>query len=106
MHDFVGRWRITWMETWDQDYVDRVEPGFFEFDEEGLGAFVFGVVRGWLDVRVSSQKPFLEFSWQGESEGDELCGRGWFEFHTSDIGEGMLFVHCGGESKIKIKRLV
>ena len=33
----IGRWRITWMETWDQDFVDSIEPGHFRFDENGLG---------------------------------------------------------------------
>jgi len=24
---FVGRWKITEMEQWDQDYIDMEEPG-------------------------------------------------------------------------------
>ena len=104
MHEFVGRWKITWMEMWAQDYVDLAEPGYFKFDEDGLGEFVFGAVRGWIDVRVSMRKPFLEYSWQGVSEGDDYCGRGWFEFPTPDVGEGKLFIHCGDESAIKIER--
>lgn len=104
MHDFEGRWRITWMEIWPRDYVDLIEPGYFQFDEDGLGAFVFGVVRGWIDVRVSSEKPYLEYSWQGNAEGDDYCGRGWFEFRNRNQGEGKLFIHCGDESGIKIER--
>ncbi|WP_186297185.1 hypothetical protein [Shewanella algae] len=50
MHDFVGKWRITWMSNWDQDYVDLVEPGYFEFTDDGLGEFVFGAVKGWVDA--------------------------------------------------------
>lgn len=105
MHDFIGRWKITWMDEWAQDYVDLIEPGYFKFDEEGLGEFAFGAVHGWVDVRISVEKPLLEYSWQGESEGDDLCGRGWFEFSTADKGEGMLFIHYGDESAIKIKRI-
>ena len=104
MHDFIGRWRITWMETWDQDYVDLIEPGYFEFTEDGLGSFVFGAVRGFVDVRVSTSRPYLEYSWQGVSEGDDYCGRGWFEFGTPFKGEGRLFIHCGDESGITIER--
>jgi hypothetical protein len=92
------------METWGQDYVDLVEPGYFEFTEDGLGEFVFGAVRGWIDVRVSMRKPFLEYSWQGVSEGDDYCGRGWVEFPTPNNGEGRLFIHCGDESGVKIER--
>ncbi len=104
MHDFLGRWRIAEMETWDQDYVDLEEPGFFEFEEDQQGAFVFGAVRGWLDVRVSTREPLLEYSWRGESEGDDLCGRGWFTFETLDKGEGMLFIHDGDDSRVVIER--
>lgn len=50
------------------------------------------------------RKPFLENSWQGISEGDNYCGRGWFEFPTPDVGEGELLIHCGDESSIKVER--
>lgn len=39
---FEGRWRITWMGQWDQDYVDEEVEGFIEFDRKGLGSFQFG----------------------------------------------------------------
>ena len=29
-------WRITEMDNWDQEAVDLVQPGFIEFDEDGL----------------------------------------------------------------------
>ncbi|MEZ5570382.1 MAG: hypothetical protein R3E64_00035 [Halioglobus sp.] len=35
MHDFVGKWRIEWMETWTQEFIDLLEPGYFEFDASG-----------------------------------------------------------------------
>lgn len=92
------------MEMWAQDYVDLIEPGYFEFTADNLGQFVFGAVHGWIDVRVSMRKPFLEYSWQGTSEGDDYYGRGWFEFPTPNKGEGKLFIHCGDESGITIER--
>jgi len=104
MHDFVSRWQITEMSEWDQDYVNLVEPGYFLFTNDNLGEFVFGAVQGWVDARVSSREPFLEYSWQGVNEGDEVCGRGWFRFPNPDTGEGMLFIHNGDESSIVICR--
>ena len=104
MHDFVGRWRIEWMETWSQDYVDLNEPGYFEFDERGLGSFVFGEFRAEMDVRVSSQEPRLEFSWLGQCRGHELCGRGICTFPTPEDGEGVFFIHCGGQSGMLLQR--
>ena len=87
------------------DYVDLIEPGYFLFTDDNLGEFVFGAVKGRLDVRVSLKTvPFLEYSWQGVSEGRDYCGRGWFSFPTPDLGEGMLYIHCGDESSIVIAR--
>jgi hypothetical protein len=42
----IGRWRITEMDNWDQETVDLVEPGFIEFDEDGLGGLGFIAVTG------------------------------------------------------------
>ena len=47
----VGRWRITEMDNWDQEAVNLVEPGFIEFDEDGLGGLGFIAVTGKLDCR-------------------------------------------------------
>jgi hypothetical protein len=40
---FAGRWRITSMEQWDQDFVDEEEEGYFEFTEKGMGVFHYPV---------------------------------------------------------------
>ncbi len=47
----VGRWRITSMTEWDQDFVDEDVPGYFEFRKDGLGDFQFGYVQGQIDWR-------------------------------------------------------
>jgi hypothetical protein len=47
----IGRWRITEMDNWDQEAVDLVQPGFIEFDDDGLGELGFIVVTGELDCR-------------------------------------------------------
>jgi len=92
------------MEVWDQEYVDLVEPGVFEFEKNSQGRFVFGTVSGWLDVRASPNENLIEFSWQGQSDGDDACGRGWFRFPTANRGEGKLFIHNGDESGVLIER--
>jgi hypothetical protein len=104
MNEFVGRWRITHMAMWDQSYIDLVEPGYFLFGDNNQGEFVFGVVRGWLDIRVSTRYPMLEYSWQGDCEGDLICGRGIFEFPDPNHGEGTLYIHDSDESAITIER--
>jgi hypothetical protein len=52
---FKGRWRISEMDVWDNDYLDLVEPAHIVFDSENDGAFVFGTVKGWLDVRYGHE---------------------------------------------------
>jgi hypothetical protein len=51
----IGRWRITEMDNWDQEAVDLVQPGFIEFDDDGLGSLGFIVVTGELDCRDAAQ---------------------------------------------------
>ena len=49
---FVGKWRISWMEKWAQDAVDLVGPGFVCFEgQESEMRFI--VVRAWMDVYYS-----------------------------------------------------
>ncbi len=61
----VGRWQITWMDQWDQDYLDEEVEGYCEFDSKGFGSFQFGYVQGRIDHRPTSRdgKPAVEFSW-------------------------------------------
>ena len=103
---FVGRWRITWMEQWDQKFVDAEVEGFFEFEPDGLGSFQFGYVRGQIDYRLSMYEgqPRLEFSWNGNDEMDPAEGRGWATTDGDQI-DGMLFFHRGDESKFTATKL-
>jgi len=63
---FKGRWRISEMDVWDNDYLDLVEPAHIVFESENDGAFVFGTVKGWLDVRYGARdgSACAEFSWE------------------------------------------
>ena len=91
------------METWDQDFVDLVEPGYFQFREDGLGFFVFGAVEGQMDYRVSEDGERVDFSWAGNDEGSEKSGRGCFRLLSSHAAKGELFIHCGDESGVEIE---
>ena len=50
---FFGKWRITEMEQWDQDFIDAEVPGYISFGENGMGEFQFGYVHGLMDCRYS-----------------------------------------------------
>ena len=75
---FVGRWRITEMELWDREDLDLLGPALIEFDREGLGEFRFIALEGGLDYQVSERGglPAVEFSWEGQDDGDASMGRG------------------------------
>ena len=87
-NSITGRWRITEMDNWDQEAVDLVQPGFIEFDDNGLGSLGFIVVTGELDCRDADRdgKPGVEFSWQGSDEGDDVSGRGWAGLNPDGTG--------------------
>ena len=91
------------METWAQDFVDLNEPGYFQFDDDGLGFFVFGAVEGQIDYRISDNGVRVEFSWSGNDNGRERSGRGWFQFQSSRLAKGEFFIHCGDESAVEIE---
>jgi hypothetical protein len=102
---FAGRWRITWMEMWGQDFVDEEVEGYFAFKPNGGGDFQFGYVRGDIDFcdGVRDGKPSIEFSWDGNDEMDPAQGRGWAVSNGDEI-EGMIVFHQGDESAFKAKR--
>jgi hypothetical protein len=96
----TGRRRIVEMDRWDRDAIDLVEPGFIEFAKDGTGQFGFIAVRGWLDCRTTERdgRTVVEFSWEGEDEGDQVSGRGRATLTDDGTLEGHLFIHLGDYS--------
>jgi hypothetical protein len=102
----IGRWRITEMDNWDQEAVDLVQPGFIEFDDDGLGSLGFIVVTGELDCRDADRdgRPGVEFWWQGSDEGDDVSGRGWVALNADGTLEGHIYFHLGDDSAFRAER--
>ncbi|MCK9927016.1 hypothetical protein MXD62_07525 [Frankia sp. Mgl5] len=103
MKRLTGRWRIVEMDLWDQDAIDLVGPGYIEVDRDGTGEFGFIAVRGWMDCRWGTRdgRPLVEFSWDGDDEGDEISGRGWAVLGDGDVLSGHLFIHRGDDSAFR-----
>lgn len=97
-----GRWRITWMEAWDQSFVDEEVEGFFEFGKKGLGDFQFGYVSGGIDYDLCERegRPAVEFSWEGQDEMEPASGRGWAVLDGDEI-EGKIYFHQGDQSAFR-----
>jgi hypothetical protein len=98
----IGRWRITWMETWKQNYVDEEVEGFFKFDRDETGKFQFYCVKGEIDYREVERdsKPAVEFSWEGLDGEVQASGRGWAVIEGDQI-EGEVFMHFGLDSAFR-----
>ncbi len=105
-NSITGRWRITEMDNWDQEAVDLVQPGFIEFDDNGLGSLGFIVVTGELGCRDADRdgKPGVEFSWQGSDEGDDVSGRGWAGLNPDGMLEGHIYFDLGDDSAFRAER--
>ena len=101
----TGRWRIVEMDMWDRDAIDLIEPGFIEFTKDGTGQFGFIAVHGWLDCRSTKRdgRPRVEFSWEGDDEGDQVSGRGWAALTDDGTIEGHLFIHMGDDSGFRAR---
>lgn len=94
-----GRWRIIEMELWDQDTIDLLGPAFIEFSPDNGGSFRFIAVEAWMDVRPSDGAgcPGVEFSWEGNDEGDLATGRGRATLGSDGTLTGRIFVHLGDD---------
>jgi hypothetical protein len=96
---YVGKWRITEMEQWDKDYIDMLVPGHLTIGNDGTGSLQFGVVDTEVDCRVESsgEGERLEFSFEGEDEGDPVYGRAWGQV-TGRTMNGRIYFHMGDDS--------
>lgn len=100
---FVGKWRIVWMEQWDQDYVDEEVPGHFTFFARGTGRFQFGHMQAEMDVRHRDDR--ADFSWSGVDEMAEVSGRGHAEVKDGEL-LGRIYIHLGDDSAFRAVKSV
>ena len=102
----IGRFRITSMTEWDQDFVDAEVEGFFEFSAGGSGSFQFGYVSGDIDHELTRRDglPAVEFSWTGQDENDEASGRGWAVLSGDEL-RGQIAIHDGDRSGFVARRV-
>lgn len=102
----AGRWRIVEMDSWGREDIDLIEPGFIEFPKGQQGEFGFIAVHGWMDCRWVGNKgrPGVEFSWEGNDEGDAVGGRGWAAMVDAQTIKGRIQFRGGEGSGFQAKR--
>jgi hypothetical protein len=94
---------IVEMDLWDRDATDHVGPAFIELSADGTGRFRFIAVDGYLDCRYAERGdlPRVEFTWEGNDEGDRASGRGWAQLETNGSLRGHIFFHAGDDSRFR-----
>ncbi|WP_372085045.1 hypothetical protein [Tistrella mobilis] len=71
-----GKWRITNMPDYEEDYPDMVEPAYILSDGKGAGEFVFGCVTGGIYGAGDETATEVDFMWDGNDEMDPANGGG------------------------------
>ena len=102
----LGRWRITHMDEWDQDFVDAEVEGYVRFDPDGRGEFQFGYVHGHMTCERAERggRPGVEWSWAGNYEMEPASGRGWAAVQDDGTLMGKLTFHRGDSSAFTAER--
>ena len=102
---FIGEWHIIDMELWDREDLDLLGPAHLTLDLRGQGTMRFVAIEASVDYRPGERDglPAVEFSFDGNDEGDRISGRGWAVLADHTL-RGRLFIHEGDESAFSATR--
>lgn len=103
----VGAWRITDSELWDRDALDLVEDAFVRFGPQQLGELAMIALRADVDYRLGTNdgRPSVDFSFEGEDDGDPCSGRGSATLGDDGVLRGRLYIHRGDDSAFEADRV-
>ena len=99
-----GRWRITEMPDYTDDYPDMVQPAYILFAANGSGEFAFGCVTGQIFGAGAGDGEAVEFSWDGNDEMDEASGDGWAKLQPDGSLQGQICFHGGDDANFTARR--
>ncbi|CAN5909848.1 hypothetical protein BH23ACT10_BH23ACT10_20980 [soil metagenome] len=94
------------MEVWDREAIELLGPAFIEFGTRGGGCFRFIAVQGWMDCRyaVRDGHSCVEFTWDGDDDGDRTSGRGWALLERDGSLRGRIYLHLADDSGFRAVR--
>ncbi len=98
---FKGRWKIIWMELWDQEYVNLCKGGHITIDEKGNGEFQFGTVDGSFQIALG--QTYFNSEWDGCAEIDEASGDIYGTLEGEEL-HGDISFYRGDESEYRAVR--
>jgi len=93
----AGKWRIIGMPDFEADYPDMAEPAYIFFKDDGSGEFAFGCVTAHIWAASTTEADFIDFSWNGSDEMDEVSGDGDAEIQPDGSLHGEITFHNGDE---------
>ena len=104
--DIVGKWHITKMSEWDNDYVNKEVKAFIRIGKSGNGEFHFGYVQGSMsgDFKKLGKDSVYDFTFDGSDECDPINGDGWMKVNPDGTAEGEMRFHMGDSSRFWAKR--
>jgi hypothetical protein len=96
----TGRFNISSMEAWDEDYVNAEEQAYILINSNGTGEMYFGHVHCELDCRQGKRESrnSIEFTFEGTDEMAPVTGRGWVMEEDNKLA-GYICFHMGEESQ-------
>ncbi len=98
---FKGRWKITWIEEWDQEFVNLCGQGHITIDEKGNGEFRFGAVQGGFQIALG--QTYFNSEWDGCDEMDEASGDIYGTLEGEEL-QGNISFYRGDESEYRAVR--
>jgi hypothetical protein len=104
--DLVGKWHITKMSEWDDDYINEEVKAGIKIEKSGTGEFHFGYVQcsmsGYFKKNVTELA--YDFTFEGSDECDPTNGDGWMKAKPDGTAEGEMRFHMSDRSKFWAKR--
>jgi hypothetical protein len=96
------------MTAWGDEHLNEKVQAFIEFDEEGMGRFQFGYVRGVTDhyrTKKRDRMRVAQFSRHGENgaNGTPLEGIGWAILEGGEL-TGTICIDLGDDSEFVAKK--
>ena len=87
-----------------KEFIDLNGPRRLIIEDNGIGFLEFGAVEAEVDSRFESVGGVerLEFSFEGEDEGDPVSGRGWAVVIERKMN-GRIYFHMGESSDFTAK---
>lgn len=103
---FAGKWHITKMSEWDEDYCNMEVKAYINIEKSGMGEFQFGLVTGSLngDFKKTTDETIFDFTFDGMDECDPTNGDGWMKIKEDGTAEGEIRFHMGDSSKFWAKK--